>query len=214
MSVWLKISVLHTCDDPHWKIPSRYMDPSRVEGMFKKIDRLDKQYSGCADDLFNGVPTDYCVLCVSKEDSSEVVKEAYERKKNLSTYPDEVIERAYVMREHQDWENYMGDKTFYGVLNIDAASIPEEKREAENFIRKAYKDKERTPEVNLSYTVLKNSRLRDDYNWLLKHGEWVSMLHKSVGGGVNDAEIKAAMKIAEALAMEVKTGGAGLKIET
>jgi len=88
---------LYTCDDPYWKIPTRYMDPSRVEGAVKKVEKLDKRYPGCADDLFGGLPTYYCVLCVSKSDSPQVIKEAYERKKNFSAYPDEVIERAYDM---------------------------------------------------------------------------------------------------------------------
>ena len=36
--------------------------------------------------------------------------------------------------EPEDWEKYAGDKTFYDLLNIGAASIPEAKREAENII--------------------------------------------------------------------------------
>ncbi len=357
---------LYTCDDPYWRIPTRYMDPSRVEGAIKKVEKLDKRYPGCADDLFGGVPTYYCVLCISKSDSPQVIKEAYERKKNFSAYPDVVIERAYdmlsddekrtaydglmrlfqklllgfhaierrelkeehedwlqeenkaaiwgyiltnrrawlilshrgaptfyeligvdraelkegeelkckntdvdarladeicgilnnpqlrfeydfmldertrmqnddeekdfddleddvtfreggdvkyllllkyytfleryedIMNEHGDWENYTGEKTFYDVLGIDAALIPVEKREAENFIRNAYRGKERTPEVNLAYTAVKNSRLREDYNWLLKHWKWISMLRKSDRGVVDDAEIIAAMEMADA----------------
>jgi len=44
--------------------------------------------------------------------------------------------------EHEDWAKYTGAKTFYDVLNIDAASILDAKREAENIIRGAYRDKD------------------------------------------------------------------------
>ena len=35
--------------------------------------------------------------------------------------------------EHLDWQEYTADKTFCSVLNIDAGSIPADKREAESF---------------------------------------------------------------------------------
>ena len=82
-----------------------------------------------------------------------------------------------IMTEHVDWMEYTGDKTFYDVLTIDSDSIPEDKREAERFIRNVYRDMERTPEVNLAYSVLKNFRMRADYDWMLKHGKMVNVLH-------------------------------------
>ncbi len=358
---WMQLFV---CDDPYWKVPTRYMDMSRVGAMGKKIEKFEKLYPKCIEDLFDGAPTYYCVLCVSKKDSRVAIERAYERKKECSTYPDEVIERAYemlsddkkrstyneilrvffkllqaftaiekrelidehddwlrmeknlatweyilknrkvwlrlfhqglptfyevlgvdraglkdseviecknknvdnrlaeeigkilnnpqlrfeydfmldaldkifdenplagigrervflkgkdafylmllkyhdylekyawIMQEHQDWKEYTDEKTFYSVLNIDAGSIPEDKRAAENFFRNAYRDTERTEEVNLAYSVLKNSRLREDYDWLLKNGEWVSMLHEFDIEEVDDAQIKAVMEIADAV---------------
>ncbi|MBA5942767.1 MAG: hypothetical protein H0M93_05560 [Methanophagales archaeon] len=96
---------------------------------------------------------------------------------------------------------YIDDKTFYDILNIDAASIPVDKQEAENFIRNAYKDKERTAEVNLAYSVLKNFRLRDAYNWWLKHSEWVSVIQQfdieTVDVAEDEAEIRRALELAE-----------------
>jgi len=89
---WMR---LYACDDPYWKVPTRYMDRSRVGVQEKKLEKFDRLYPGCADDLFEGVPTYYGVLCVSKNDSQDAIEKAYERKKKCSVYPDEVIEQAY-----------------------------------------------------------------------------------------------------------------------
>ncbi len=80
------------------------------------------------------------------------------------------------MNEHIDWIDYIGDKTFYDVLTIDRDSIPEDKREAERFIRNVYRDMERTPEVNRAYSVLKNFRLRADYDWMLNQASIMDAL--------------------------------------
>lgn len=334
---------LFACDDSYWKFPTRYVDFSRLIGHGKKMESFREQYSDCIEDLLTGVPTYYCVLCVSKNDPSDVIKEAYQRKIEHSTYPDNIIERAcetlsdrkkrsnyeeilrlflklmqgysakdkrelveehdewiedekdyatvnYLMKhrgawlnlyhlgaptlyellgvdrsklkvgevvqckndavdprlaedacrilnnpqlrfeydfmldradeilpvdylmdnesrkpiwkgddrsylvalrcyedmrrqdllmgEHIDWIDYIGDKTFYDVLTIDKDSIPEDKREAERFIRNAYRDLERTPEVNRAYSVLKNFRMRADYDWILKQAVIVDALQE------------------------------------
>jgi hypothetical protein len=317
------------------------VDFSRLIGHGKKMESFEEQYSDCIEDLLLGVPTYYCVLCVSKNDPSDVIKEAYQRKIEHSTYPDDVIERAcetlsdrkkrsdyeeilrlflklmqgysakdkrelveehdewiedekeyatvnylmkhrgawlnlyhlgaptfyellgvdqaklksgevvqckndgmdkrlaedacrilnnpqlrfeydfmldradeilpvncqmdgesskpvwkgddrsylvalrcyegvnkqdMIMNEHIDWIDYIGDKTFYDVLTIDRDSIPEDKREAERFIRNVYRDMERTPEVNRAYSVLKNFRLRADYDWMLNQASIMDAL--------------------------------------
>ncbi len=90
---------------------------------------------------------------------------------------DDVKKQYRIMDEHGDWMEYTGDKTFYDVLTIDRYSIPGDKREAERFIRNVYRDMERTPEVNLAYSVLKNFRMRADYDWILRYGELVNVLH-------------------------------------
>ena len=94
----------------------------------------------------------------------------------LRCYED-VRKQYRIMDEHGDWIEYTGDKTFYDVLTIDRDSIPEDKREAERFIRNVYRDLERTPEVNRAYSVLKNFRMRADYDWMLKQEVIVDALH-------------------------------------
>jgi curved DNA-binding protein CbpA len=89
-----------------------------------------------------------------------------------------------LLGKYPDWKEYTGigdgKETFYEVLDIDMDRgvniISEDKYDTESFIRNAYKDKERTPKVNLAYSVLKNSKLREEYNWLLRNGKWVSVL--------------------------------------
>ncbi len=345
---------LFACDDPHWKFPTRYVDFPRLMGHAKKFTEFEKRYPGCVEDLMTGVPTYYCILCVSKNDPPDIIKKAYQRKKVPTTYPDDVLGRAcemlsdrrkrsdyeeilrlflkimqgYTAKEkrelieehsewiedekerateyyisenrgawrnlyhqgaptfyellgvdraklkegeevkcknkdvdtrlaeevcrimnnpqlkfeydfmlgmvgeilpmgyraevksrnttwdgddlrylvalrhyddvakydrirsmHGEWDEYLGDKTFYDVLSIDGALVPDDKREAEGFIRNAYRSMERTPEVNLAYSVLKNFKVRGDYDWLLKNRELVDMLIK-IGTGEMDDETR------------------------
>ncbi|MEA3487859.1 MAG: hypothetical protein U9R10_01230 [Euryarchaeota archaeon] len=347
------------CDDPYWKVPARYMDPSRLERFFSKFDKFEETYPKWVDDLYSSLPTYYCMLCVSRTATAEELKRAYERKKKHSFYPPELIERAYdalntptkratydkvlnmflkitqgstpvekremiehhdegielekehasweyvkenrrgwfilfhlgaptfyevlgvasdaviadletkagteidsksdnglkekirdilknpqlrfeydimldfmdvmlddddldeieerreewggkdefyllvldrydslqrygqIRNAHLEWENYIDENTFYDVLNMDSAAIPGDKREAESFIRSAYKVQERTPEVNLAYSVLKNSRLRADYDWLLRNKQWTSKLHELDIANFDESQVRA-----------------------
>ncbi len=85
----------YTCDDPYWKVPARYMDPSRLDKIYDKIERFEQLYPKWSKDLKSGLPTYYCMLCVSKDASADDLKKAYEQKKKCSVYPSEVIDRAY-----------------------------------------------------------------------------------------------------------------------
>jgi len=97
----------------------------------------------------------------------------------------DVAEYDRIRNLHEDWSEYLGDKTFYDVLSIDMALVPEDKREAEGFIRNVYRSMKRTPEVNLAYSVLKNFRYRGDYDWLLKNYKLVDILFE-IGMGEMD----------------------------
>ncbi len=122
-------------------------------------------------------------------------------------YYEPIKKYEQIIDMHNDWEAYIEDRTFYDVLTIDMASIPEDKREVENTIRNAYKDKEKTPEVNLAYSVLKNFRLRNDYDWLLKNKKWLDLLHEIDVEKVDDAEINKVLEMVDKFTMELKTGG-------
>ncbi len=355
---------LFACDDPYWKFPTRYVDFPRLMGHAKKFENLGNHYPDCVEDLLSGVPTYYCVLCVSKSDPRDVVRKAYQRKRGFSGYPDHVLERAcemlgdrkkrsdyeeilrlflkvmqgysakdkreiveehdewleeekhcatglyivkargawinlshlgaptfyellgvdrkelkagdevrcnkegldrrlseevcrilnnpqlrfeydfmfsiadkiqsvdylmdierrkpvwkgndlaylaalryydvvlryqQIMSAHIEWAKYTDDKTFYDVLTIDRGSIPEDKREAERFIRNVYRNMERTPEVNLAYSVLKNFRMRGDYDWLLERGGRVNELCGINMGKVDDATLNKMIALADAV---------------
>ena len=122
-------------------------------------------------------------------------------------YYEPIKKYEQIIDMHNDWEAYIEDKTFYDVLTIDMASIPEDKREVENTIINAYKDKEKTPEVNLAYSVLKNFRLRNNYDWLLKNKKWLDLLHEIDVEKVDDAEINKVLEMVDKFTMELKTGG-------
>ena len=102
---------LFACDDPYWKFPTRYVDFSRLIGHGKRFESFEKHYPDCIEDLLSGVPTYYCVLCVSKNDPPDVIKEAYQRKIEHSEYPDDVIERACEMlsdrKKRSDYEEIL-----------------------------------------------------------------------------------------------------------
>ena len=102
---------------------------------------------------------------------------------------DDVAKYDWIRSMHEDWGAYLGDKTFYDVLTVDKALVPEDKREAEGFIRNMYRSIERTPEVNLAYSVLKNFKMRGDYDWLLKNHKLVDMLIE-IGTGEMDDETR------------------------
>jgi len=53
---------------------------------------------------------------------------------------------------------------------------PGDKKEAEIIIRNKYRELERTPVVNLAYSVLKNQSLRVDYLWILENDKLVETL--------------------------------------
>lgn len=101
--------------------------------------------------------------------------------------------QAEILNSNQDWEQYLppNKETFLSVLGLDAGSLHDsaDKREIERAIRERYRQLERTPEVNLAYSVLKNMSLREDYLWLLENHEMVNfladlLLMDDVPGGV------------------------------
>jgi len=63
--------------------------------------------------------------------------------------------------------------------------------------------KELDEKEELTYSVLKNSRLREDYDWLLKHGKWLSKMHELDIEEAGEAQINAVMEMADVAIMDV-----------
>lgn len=76
-----------------------------------------------------------------------------------------------IFSQNHDWINYLppGDKTFFSIFDLDESVCSLSKGEFESVLRARYRTLDRTPEVNLAYTVLKNQNLREEYIWLMKH---------------------------------------------
>lgn len=83
-----------------------------------------------------------------------------------------------IQNTNQDWKDYLPPSkvTFFSVLGLEAGSLPVDKKEAEIIIRNKYRELERTPVVNLAYSVLKNQSLREDYLWLFENDKLVETL--------------------------------------
>ncbi|MDI6885780.1 MAG: hypothetical protein QMD22_05435 [archaeon] len=99
--------------------------------------------------------------------------------------------RDEILNSNQDWKQYFppNKETFLSILGLDAGSLRTDKKEVERAIREKYRQLEKTPQVNLAYSVLKNTSQREDYLWLLENNEMldplVSLLSvEEVSGGI------------------------------
>lgn len=99
--------------------------------------------------------------------------------------------RDEILNSNQDWKQYLppNKETFLSVLGLDAGSLRADKREVERAVREKYRQLEKTPQVNLAYSVLKNTSQREDYLWLLENHEMqdplISLLSaEEVPGGI------------------------------
>ena len=131
--------------------------------------------------------------------------------------------RDEILNNNQDWVQYLppGNDTFLSVLGLDGGSLQlhhnTDKREVERVIRERYRQLEKTPQVNLAYSVLKNSSLRKDYLWLLENHEMLNSLqevlsadadngHRGFGFGEGGAEMPSLEEIREALNQLINEG--------
>ncbi|VVB86989.1 DnaJ domain protein [uncultured archaeon] len=76
-----------------------------------------------------------------------------------------------ILKSNQDWLQYLppNRETLFSMLGIDKNSLPDDKKEIEKVIRDKYRNLEKTPRINLAYTVLKNASQRDDYLYLMQN---------------------------------------------
>ena len=72
------------------------------------------------------------------------------------------------MSDNQDWALYLppGKETFFSIIGIERSSLSGDKKEIEKMLREKYRYLEKTPKVNLAYSVLKNESQRADYLWI------------------------------------------------
>lgn len=84
-----------------------------------------------------------------------------------------------ILSKNINWIDYLppNKKTLYQVLDIDIKSFNSNiKIESENInsqfrdlLFKKYKCAQKSPEINLAYTILRNPQMRADYDWMLKN---------------------------------------------
>lgn len=77
------------------------------------------------------------------------------------------------INNNHDWLRYLppNEETFLSVLGLERDSLSGEKKEVEKTLREKYRYLEKTAKINLAYSVLKNTSLREDYLWLLENQE-------------------------------------------
>ena len=125
---------------------------------------------------------------------------------NALTDPDEIkqsIRRfSEIMNQNQDWKQYLppNKKTFFSILGLDHSMLSGDKKEIEKVIREKYRFLEKTPQVNLAYSMLKNASQREDYLWIIENSEILKVYgdlflsaidHTEIYSGVmQDHEIK------------------------
>jgi curved DNA-binding protein CbpA len=87
---------------------------------------------------------------------------------------------ATIINSNQDWLQYLppSEETFFSILGIDVSSLSNDKKELEKVMREKYRMLEKTPKVNLAYSVLKNTSQRDDYLYLMKNVDILNATQK------------------------------------
>jgi curved DNA-binding protein CbpA len=97
-----------------------------------------------------------------------------------------------ILNNNQDWKQYLppNKETFLTMLGLDARSLRADKKEVERAIREKYRQFEKTPQINLAYSVLKNTPQREDYLWLLENHKTLNTLFGLLVAGEGPREIK------------------------
>jgi molecular chaperone DnaK len=97
-----------------------------------------------------------------------------------------------ILNSNQDWKQYLppNKETFLSILGLDAGSLRADKKEVEIAIREKYRQFEKTPQVNLAYSVLKNTSQRGNYLWLLENHKMLNTLFSLFVAEEGHREIK------------------------
>ncbi len=96
--------------------------------------------------------------------------------------------RSEIIDHNQDWESYLppSENSFFSILGLDRRLLSGDKKEVEKTIREKYRYLEKTPQVNLAYSMLKNASQRDDYLWLIDNNEMLNAFTKVLCMGDED----------------------------
>lgn len=140
---------------------------------------------------------DFMLGFIAKYTGSEHLKEREREKKKWRYIDRSILERIllaalnepdaiekYMQRQidilniNQDWKQYLppAKETFLSILGLNADSIRDNRKEVERVMRERYRQLEKTPQVNLAYSVLKNTSQREDYLWLLENHKMLNTL--------------------------------------
>lgn len=92
------------------------------------------------------------------------------------------------LTNNQDWSHYLppNKETFFSILGLDRNLLSGDKKEIEKILREKYRNLDKTPEVNLAYTVLKNESQRADYLCLIENIEFVNAMQRIFSDDMNE----------------------------
>ena len=102
----------------------------------------------------------------------KIDKKSFEQIILMALDPDDAMRiqgrMSEILNNNQDWMKYLppNKDTFFSILGIDQGSLSGDKKEIEKILREKYRPLEKTPLVNLAYSVLKNESQRADYIWI------------------------------------------------
>ncbi len=170
--------------------------------LFKKIDSI-------LSDPKKRDDYDFFIYFVGKYRSREVLenrdrkinkwekidKKSFEQIILMALDPDDTMRIEKRMTEifnaNQDWMKYLppNKETFFSILGIDQSSLSGDKKEIEKILREKYRSLEKTPIVNLAYSVLKNESQRANYIWILDNSHIFKAM-KSIGSDEDEEEEK------------------------
>jgi curved DNA-binding protein CbpA len=125
----------------------------------------------------------------------KIDKNSFEQIILMALDPDDTMRIQGRMNEifnaNQDWMKYLppNKNTFFSILGIDPGSLTGDKKEIEKILREKYRPLEKTPLVNLAYSVLKNESQRGDYIWVFNKSHIFTAM-KFIGSDEGEEEEK------------------------
>lgn len=81
--------------DPNWRISRQRVDPGRMGSIFLRFEQYEADHPLWVRHIDCALPTYYGILCVTRKDPQDIIRENYEKKKLNSIYPDDAIDEAY-----------------------------------------------------------------------------------------------------------------------